>query len=92
MLEVACAHARDGDEISLQTLPEEIRERMQSGSINAGDDFCHIHDLRQALVDYEATVIAARLRYYDGNRNMAAESLNIPRRTLDHKCLKLEVH
>ncbi|ROP58156.1 sigma-54-specific transcriptional regulator [Enterobacter sp. BIGb0383] len=91
VLEVACAQAGDGEEIGLQSLSEEVIERMQSGSINVGDDFCHIHDLRQALLDYEATVIAARLRHFDGNRHRAAESLNIPRRTLDHKCLKLEV-
>ena len=91
VLEVACAQAEEGEEISLQMLPDEIRERMQAGSINANDDFCHIHDLRQALLDYETSVIAARLRQFDGNRHLAAESLNIPRRTLDHKCLKLEV-
>ena len=91
VLEVACAQAGDGEEIGLQSLSDEVIERMQTRSINAGDDFCHIHDLRQALLDYEATVIAARLRHFDGNRHRAAESLNIPRRTLDHKCLKLEV-
>lgn len=91
LLEVACAHAADGEEIGLQVLSQDINDRIQADSVSASDDFCHIHDLRQALLDYEATVIAARLRHFDGNRHLAAESLNIPRRTLDHKCLKLEV-
>ena len=41
---------------------------------------------------YEASVIEARLRHFQGNRMLVAESLNIPKRTLDHKCQKLEVN
>ncbi|MGL5221699.1 MAG: helix-turn-helix domain-containing protein, partial [Plesiomonas shigelloides] len=47
---------------------------------------------RQALQQFEASVIEARLRYFQGNRMRVAESLNIPKRTLDHKCQKLEVN
>ncbi|MGL4455597.1 MAG: helix-turn-helix domain-containing protein, partial [Plesiomonas sp.] len=44
------------------------------------------------LQQYETAVIEARLRYFQGNRTRVAESLNIPKRTLDHKCQKLEVN
>ncbi|MEN9533883.1 MAG: hypothetical protein RIQ83_3107, partial [Pseudomonadota bacterium] len=56
------------------------------------DDYNHIRDLRRAMQQYEASVIEARLRYFQGNRMLVAESLNIPKRTLDHKCQKLEVN
>ena len=48
--------------------------------------------LRRAMQQYEASVIEARLRHFQGNRMLVAESLNIPKRTLDHKCQKLEVN
>jgi sigma-54 dependent transcriptional regulator len=56
------------------------------------DDYNHIRDLRMAMQKYEASVIEARLRHYQGNRLLVAQSLNIPKRTLDHKCQKLEVN
>ena len=52
----------------------------------------YIRDLRRAMQQYEASVIEARLRHFQGNRMLVAESLNIPKRTLDHKCQKLEVN
>lgn len=39
----------------------------------------------------EAEVIRARLDFYQGNRGLAAASLGLPKRTLDHKCQKLEL-
>lgn len=91
MLEVACAHTADGDEISLSSLTDDMLKRLNSDKSDSDDAFQHIHDLREAIQQYETTVIAARLRFFDGNRYLVAESLNIPRRTLDHKCQKLEV-
>nr|WED69480.1 helix-turn-helix domain-containing protein [Pectobacterium colocasium] len=48
--------------------------------------------MRIATQRYEAAVIEARLRQFQGNRLLVADSLNIPKRTLDHKCQKLEVN
>ena len=48
-------------------------------------------DLRQASRLFEKKVIVDRLRQFDGNREKAAESLGIPKRTLAYKCKKLEI-
>lgn len=91
LLEFACFHTADGEEITLSSLTDEMLKRLNADRAAGGDDFQHIQDLRKAIQHYETEVIAARLRFFDGNRHLAAESLNIPRRTLDHKCQKLEV-
>ncbi|MGL4796115.1 MAG: sigma-54 interaction domain-containing protein, partial [Aeromonas jandaei] len=91
LLEVACAHTSHGEEVGLEALPPELRERVCVELPGALDDYNHIRDLRRAMQQYEASVIEARLRYFQGNRMLVAESLNIPKRTLDHKCQKLEV-
>ncbi len=93
LLEVACAHTPHGQEVVLEALPPELRGRICVERTNKRlDDFHHIRDLRCAMQQYEASVIEARLRYFQGNRVLVAESLNIPKRTLDHKCQKLEVN
>ncbi|MCV9878090.1 sigma-54 interaction domain-containing protein [Brenneria izbisi] len=92
LLEVACAHTPAGESLCLSSLPPELRERISGATVVATDDFQHIHDLRTATQQYEAAVIAARMRQFQGNRLLVAESLNIPKRTLDHKCQKLEVN
>ena len=92
LLEVACAHTRHGEEVGLEALPPELRERVSALLPSSMDDYNHIRDLRRAMQQYEASVIEARLRHFQGNRMLVAESLNIPKRTLDHKCQKLEVN
>ncbi|MGY6037391.1 sigma-54 interaction domain-containing protein [Aeromonas sp. AE23HZ002T15] len=92
LLEVACAHTRHGEEVVLEALPPELRERVCVELPSSMDNYNHIRDLRRAMQLYEASVIEARLRYFQGNRMLVAESLNIPKRTLDHKCQKLEVN
>ncbi|MEI7369416.1 sigma-54 dependent transcriptional regulator [Pectobacterium sp. 1950-15] len=92
LLEVACAHTPDGEVLSLASLPPELRERLTSSTAEEQDRYQHIHDLRIATQRYEAAVIEARLRQFQGNRLLVADSLNIPKRTLDHKCQKLEVN
>ncbi|MGY3901896.1 sigma-54 interaction domain-containing protein [Aeromonas lusitana] len=92
LLEVACAHTPHGEEVVLEALPPELRERVCVELPGMLDDYNHIRDLRRAMQLYEASVIEARLRYFQGNRMLVAESLNIPKRTLDHKCQKLEVN
>ncbi|MGL5008030.1 MAG: sigma-54 interaction domain-containing protein [Plesiomonas sp.] len=92
LLEVACAHTPSGQEVTLNALSPESRHRISTDLNQSDDDFCHINNLREALQQYETAVIEARLRYFQGNRTRVAESLNIPKRTLDHKCQKLEVN
>lgn len=92
LLEVACAHTPDGEALSLASLPPELRERLTNSTAEEQDRYQHIHDLRIATQRYEAAVIEARLRQFQGNRLLVADSLNIPKRTLDHKCQKLEVN
>lgn len=92
LLEVACAHTPEGEMVTLTALSKEMRERMAGAAENTSDDFQEIHDLRIATQQYEAAVIKARLSQFRGNRVLVAESLNIPKRTLDHKCQKLEVN
>ncbi|PJG59927.1 sigma-54 interaction domain-containing protein [Aeromonas cavernicola] len=92
LLEVAYAHSRSGGEVKLDALPPELRDRVSARLPPALDDYNHIRDLRLAMQQYEASVIGARLRYFRGDRMQVAESLNIPKRTLDHKCQKLEVN
>jgi Transcriptional regulator containing PAS, AAA-type ATPase, and DNA-binding domains len=92
LLEVACAHTPHGQEVVLEALPAELQGRICVEHTKRLDDYHHIRDLRYAMQQYEASVIEARLRYFQGNRMLVAESLNIPKRTLDHKCQKLEVN
>ncbi len=91
LLEVACAHTPDGAELSLSAIPDEFSARLCVGASAKQDSHIHIQDLRKALHSFEASVISARLRHFQGNRRLVAQSLNIPKRTLDHKCQKLEV-
>lgn len=91
LLEVLCAHTPDGADLMPQALPPEVHQRLLGASMLMDDDYHHIDDLRRATQEYEAAVIASRLRYYHGNRIEVAASLNLARRTLDYKCQKLEV-
>ncbi|MCW2483827.1 sigma-54-dependent Fis family transcriptional regulator, partial [Candidatus Symbiopectobacterium sp. NZEC135] len=82
----------EGETVTLAALPQEIRERMAGSAEETKAHFQEIHDLRVATQQYEAAVIKARMSQFHGNRLLVAESLNIPKRTLDHKCQKLEVN
>lgn len=90
LLEVLCAHTAEGCPLGLAALPEHWQHRLAS-RVLAQDEFHHIRDLRLALRRFEAEVIGARLNYYQGHRGRTAASLGLPKRTLDHKCQKLEV-
>jgi transcriptional regulator with PAS, ATPase and Fis domain len=67
LLEVACAHTRHGEEVGLEALPPELRERVCVELPGTMDDYNHIRDLRRAMQQYEASVIEARLRHFQGN-------------------------
>lgn len=90
MTEVACAHATDHQQIDIQlplSASSDIRSQMQASE---PDGYPHIRDLREAVQTFESGVIRSRLAFFSGDRQRVAESLNIPRRTLDYKCQKLE--
>ncbi|WP_183042800.1 sigma-54 interaction domain-containing protein [Pectobacterium parmentieri] len=90
LLEVACAYTSSGQQITMQSLPPEAQKRLASDQVQ-GEDFQHIADLRLAVCLREATVLQARLRQFGGDRQAAADSLNIPRRTFNRKCLRLGI-
>ena len=92
LLEVLCAQSRSGEPLSLAALPAELKVRLCAATRNVADEHLHIRDLRRAMEHFEAAVIASRMRHFRGNRLLVAQSLNLPRRTLDHKCQKLEVN
>ncbi|CED56777.1 Sigma-54 dependent transcriptional regulator VasH [Aliivibrio wodanis] len=54
-------------------------------------NFAVIDDLKQAINDFETTIITERLMHFSGDRAKAAKSLGIPKRTLAYKCQKLEI-
>jgi sigma-54-specific transcriptional regulator len=99
LIEYACALTDDDQAIAKQNLLNRELEEMPNpteqspleegiGSINVRT----INDLKQAVQSFEYEVISSRLEKFGGNRSMAAKSLGIPKRTLAHKCLKMEIH
>lgn len=87
LLEVACAHTLSGQQVTMQALPPEAQKRLASERMQ-GEDFQHIADLRLAVRVQEAAILQARLRQFGGDRQAAADSLNIPKRTFNRKCLR----
>jgi sigma-54-specific transcriptional regulator len=59
--------------------------------VECEQSFAVVNDLKQALNDFEASIITERLTYFSGNRTKAAQSLGIPKRTLIYRCKKLEI-
>nr|WP_232312687.1 helix-turn-helix domain-containing protein [Enterovibrio coralii] len=56
-----------------------------------GVDMSNIDNLKAAVQSFEINVIRSRLTSFGGDRSKAAESLGLPKRTLAHKCLKMEI-
>ncbi|MBA5201392.1 sigma-54-dependent Fis family transcriptional regulator [Pectobacterium aroidearum] len=90
LMEVACAHTSSGQQITMQSLPPEAQKRLTS-ELAQGESFLHIADLRLAVCLREATILQVRLRQFGGDRQAAADSLNMPRRSFNRKCLKLGI-
>ncbi|PVZ68781.1 sigma-54 interaction domain-containing protein [Pelagibaculum spongiae] len=55
------------------------------------ESFDEVDNLKLAVQQYETAIIRAKLRHFNGSRAKAAASLGMPKRTLAHKCLKLEI-
>ena len=95
IIDFACAQTAPGKEIELVNLENSVcRQKSSSAENEVGENeevFSEINNLRQALLNYEAAIIKSRLAQYGGNRAKTAVSLNMPKRTLAHKCQKLEI-
>ncbi|MDN3560900.1 sigma-54 interaction domain-containing protein [Vreelandella neptunia] len=91
LIDYACAMTPAGGDIEALLLPSDTASGADSATPETSATLSKIHDLRQAVRDYEAQLISQRLLYYGGNRALAAESLGIPKRTLSHKCQLLEL-
>lgn len=99
LIEYGCAQANDGEELQLANLDDRLELLLQDQSGQEGLSAStpenaavnQVHDLKLALRSYETQIIRQRLAEFDGDRARAAESLGLPKRTLAHKCLKLEI-
>ena len=99
LVEFACAQTMDGHEITADALQERLSETASAALVlptdepgqEAEDVFLSVRDLKYALTQYESAIIRSRLSQFDGDRARAAESLGVPKRTLAHKCQKLEI-
>ncbi|AZQ10871.1 Nitrogen assimilation regulatory protein [Shewanella khirikhana] len=91
LIEYACALTPDHEEISQDNLPPLDGVSLDSGELDAQHEFDRIFDLKAAVSQFERAVIRSRLKAFNGDRNKAAMSLGLPKRTLSHKCQKLEI-
>jgi sigma-54-specific transcriptional regulator len=95
VIDFACAQTASGKEITLVNIEKSSCKRKSSKVKNkiaeSEEVFSDISNLRQALMNYETEIIKSRLAQYGGNRAKTAVSLNVPKRTLAHKCQKLEI-
>ncbi|MCE0495095.1 sigma-54 interaction domain-containing protein [Vibrio salinus] len=100
LIEFGCAQTPDNSEVELNCLShrlavfeqQDLTEDFPVDSVAENVcEFSVIHDLKQALSDFESRIIKERLMMYSGDRAKAAESLGIPKRTLAYKCQKLEI-
>ncbi|MEJ2043850.1 MAG: sigma 54-interacting transcriptional regulator [Reinekea sp.] len=102
LIEYACALTGNDEDITLEKL---LSREMEPASVPvssgnaarpghapiASASLITTNDLKQAVQSFEYNLIRSRLDTFDGNRSMTAKSLGIPKRTLAHKCLKLEI-
>lgn len=91
VIEYACAHTDDLNEIEIAALPKLHAEVTQATTEPTGESLSQIDNLKQAMLDYEKQLISERLALYKGDRGLAADSLGLPKRTLAHKCQRLEI-
>ncbi|POD93107.1 AAA family ATPase [Pectobacterium odoriferum] len=91
LMEIACVHTLPGQLLTMQALPPETQKRLTSELHQGEEDFQQIADLRLSVCSLEAAVIEVRLRQFGGDRQAAADSLNISKRTFNDKCLRLGI-
>ncbi|WP_318418472.1 sigma-54 interaction domain-containing protein [Photobacterium leiognathi] len=88
LVEYACVHTNSNQFVNEHILP---KINVSSEKTVSSMQFESIDDLKLALEDYERNIISERLTFFSGNRAKTAESLGLPKRTLAHKCQKLEI-
>ncbi len=91
LLEVTCAHSSSGQPITMQALPPDMQKRLTNELAQLDEGYQHVKDLGFSVRSFEAAVIEARLRQYGGDRQAAADSLNMPSRTFNDKCLRMGI-
>ncbi|MFM2476461.1 sigma-54 interaction domain-containing protein [Celerinatantimonas sp. MCCC 1A17872] len=100
LVEFGCTQVDDSNELTLGCFGDRLSELNQwmqpyidDEPIDEGSDdsYAQVHDLKQAMRQFEASIIRTRLEEYRGDRAKAAQSLGLPKRTLAHKCQKLEI-
>lgn len=100
LIEFACIQTDDEEEIKLSVVRDRVQnllvfdapiQETAETSVSNVSNLERIRDLKRALTGYEIDIIRSRLVKFGGDRAKAAESLGIPKRTLAHKCLKLEI-
>ncbi|CAG9297641.1 sigma-54 interaction domain-containing protein [Celerinatantimonas diazotrophica] len=100
LVEFGCTQVDDSNELNLNCFGDRLTELTewmptnvdeQSSDSNVDEPYAQIHDLKQALRQFEASIIRTRLEEYRGDRAKTAQSLGLPKRTLAHKCQKLEI-
>lgn len=100
LIEYACALTANGEEISPSSFIGRVLQQTSPVAANSDDvnsesyigvDIDDINNLKAAVQNFESSVIRYRLSSYGGDRSKAAESLGLPKRTLAHKCLKMEI-
>ncbi|CZF81708.1 Transcriptional regulatory protein ZraR [Grimontia celer] len=100
LIEYACALTANGEEITPSSFSDRVLQQSSPVAANSDDvnsesyigvDIDDINNLKAAVQSFESNVIRYRLSSYGGDRSKAAESLGLPKRTLAHKCLKMEI-
>lgn len=107
LVEYGCAQTSDGSQLEeccfanrfSPVVGQAINNQIKStggDSVSCPPTVTHtnlssIDDLRCALNQFEEQIIRQRLEHYGGDREKAAKSLRVPKRTLAYKCQKLEI-
>jgi len=95
IIELACLQTDDNKviefiEYSLTEQQESERQELANETLN-NTQFSLIDDLKNAVQQFERTIIIERLQQCQGNKTMAAQTLGVPRRTFTQLCQKLEL-
>lgn len=91
IVEYACALTFQNNEIDVLALPV-FEELLRNTGVGERQEYEYIGDLKLAVAQFERNVIRSRINQFKGDRTKAAMSLNLPKRTFSHKCLKLEIN
>ena len=93
LIDHACLTTQDGYAINRSNIDKLLHKQSSHGhgQKTAVNPFYNIDDLRSACEGFEKEIILTRLQQFNGNRRLAAESLNLPRLTLANRCKKIGI-